>query len=255
MDAREAHNLHHSGHEFHDKTTEDFHHFKLGGHFTPDLDVFVDIPYVIRRFLEVENHAIIGSKQRSEGWGDMQLVGDYRFWKQGGTSLGAVAGLQFPTGSTKELNSAGTRLEPELQPGSGAYDYILGGVYTLEAGRSALAANATYVLTTQGAQEFEAGDILTVSASYEYAINPGWRNFVVWTGVDSVYQYEQKDKSDGVKDDDSGGQTILAGPVFKIRANEHLAVTGSLLFPVYQHLGGVHQQLDYEWMLGGQLRW
>ena len=122
MDAREAHNIHHDGHEVHDRTTEDFHHFKFGAHATEDLDVFVDLPYVIRRYLEVDTHAILGSKQRSEGWGDVQLIGNYRFWHQEAQSLSAVAGFQFPTGYTKEKNSIGSVAEAELQPGSGAYD-------------------------------------------------------------------------------------------------------------------------------------
>jgi len=255
MDAREAHNLHHSGHEFHDKTTEDFHHFKLGRRVTDRLEFFADIPYVIRRSLEVENHAILGSKQRSEGWGDTQIVGDYRFWQDNGRSLSAVAGMQFPTGSTRELNSVGTRFGPELQPGLGAYNYIVGAVYRMEGRRSSLTANATYVFTTRGAQEFETGDIVTLSTAWDYAINPRSKYLKFRAGVDAVFQYEQQDKVDGVAGKDSGGQVLLAGPVFKVQANEHLAFTGSLLLPVYQHLGGVHQQLDYEWMMGGQLRW
>ena len=249
MDAREAHTIHHQGHEFHDKTTEDFHHFKVGSYLTEDLNVSVDIPYVIRRSLEVEEHSLLGTKQKSEGWGDMQLMGDYRLWHKDQQSIKGVLGVQFPTGSTKELNTQGDRFEPELQPGSGAYNYIVGGIYQNKFSRSELIANATYALTTRGAQEFEAGDILTLSAEYDYVLNPRAKNFKTSLGLDTVYQYEGRDAVDGVKSEDSGGHLLLAGPVVKMYTMKNLSVFGSVLFPVYQQLGGVHQELSYEYTL------
>jgi hypothetical protein len=255
MDAREAHTIHHGGHEVHDKTTEDFHHFKIGSHLTDKLHVSLDIPYVIRRSLEVDDHAFLGNKQASQGWGDLQLIGDYVLWQGYNRSLKGVAGIQLPTGETRALNTQGGRFEPEFQPGSGAYDYIAGGIYQMGFSHSELTTNATYVVTTEGAQHFEAGDILTLSAEYDYYINPKSKNFRTSVGVDMVYQFEQEDKFSGEKSPDSGGHVMLAGPVVKMRATDHLSVVGSVLFPVYQQLGGVHQEMAYEWTLAAQIGW
>lgn len=254
MDGRDAHNLHHAGHHFHDKTSEDFHHLKFGHYLTDDLQVFADVPYVVRRSLEVDDHAIIGSEQKSEGLGDLHLIGDYRFWHQEVQSLGFVGGVKLPTGATKEENSIGTRFEPEMQPGSGSCDYLAGFVYAMKKQRFSLASNASYVLTTEGAQDFEFGDVTTLSLAADYLLNPAAEFFKTRLGIDAVYQNEQKQQSGGVSVADSGGETLLLGPLFKLEGNSNIGVLGTFLFPVYQHLGGVHQELDYTWTLAGELK-
>jgi len=255
MDARDAHQLHHQGHHFHDKTTEDYHHLSLGRYVTEDFKVFAEIPYVIRRSLEIDNHSILGSQQKSKGFGDLNLIGNYRFWKDDKQSLSFVGGVKFPTGETKEENSVGTRFEPELQPGSGSYDYVAGGIFKINNQRVSWTGNMTYVFTTEGAQNFEYGDIFTASLFGDYLINPDSARFKARTGIDMIYQNERRQKDAGVKVMDSGGEAILAGPVIKVTAHDGFNLLGSLLHPVYQNLGGVHQELDFEWMLGGELRW
>lgn len=269
MDARDAHELHEDGHDFHDKTTEDIHHFKMGRYLAEDLNVFIDLPYVIRQSLEVDSHSILGSKQESQGLGDLHLFGNYRFWQDDARALSAVAGIKFPSGATEEKNSVGTLFEPELQPGSGSYDYILGGIHKVQRGRSSVIANTSYVWTTRGAQEFEFGDVTTVSLAADYLLNPQARYLKTRVGIDAVFQNEEEQRKDGVKVNDSGGQTLLLGPIVKAQGlpvplrgtysagrqgNPYLGLTGSLLFPVYQHLGGVHQELDLTWTLAGELK-
>ena len=165
-----------------------------------------------------------------------------------------VAGLKFPTGFTGEKNTVGTKFEPEFQPGSGSFDYILGGVYQAAAGRFNFAGNLSYVLNTEGAYDFEFGDMLTVSAAGDYLINPASK-WPMRAGVDLVYQYEWQEKQDGVKNPDSGGARILAGPVLNVGGLPSTDIFASLLFPAYQDLGGVHQELDYVGTLGAKIGW
>lgn len=253
MDAQAAHELHDDGYHFHDKTTEDLHHYKIGGFAGESLELFAEIPYVIRRSLEVDSHAILGSKQTSEGWGDLNVIGSFKFWQKDTRSFNAVAGVKFPTGSIKEKNSIGTVFEAELQPGSGSYDYILGGIYRLGTGRSSFVANMSWLARTEGRHEFEYGDVFVTTLYCDYFLNPGMKNFAIRAGLDMVYQNEQKQKDHGAKVGDSGGQTILLGPVLKVNTGEHISIVATLLYPVMQNLGGVHQELDYEWTLGGRV--
>lgn len=253
MDAQAAHELHDDGFHLHDKTTEDSRHFKFGGHLTGDVTVFAEIPYVVRRSLEIEEHDILGSKQKSEGMGDLHLMGDYRFWKDDKQSLSAVGGIKFPTGQTEEKNSIGTLFEPELQPGTGSYDYILGGIYKVQNSRMSFTGNLVYVFNNEGDHDFEFGDVLTTSFYADYLMNPGSEHFKTRVGADLVYQLARKQKDDGEKVSDSGGQTVLLGPVIKVDVNTHVAFFSSVLFPVSQNWGGVHQELDFEWTVGGKL--
>lgn len=253
-EAREAHNLHHAGHHFHDKTREESHHFTLGNRLTPDFILQAELPYVIRHSIEIDDHSILGAKQKSQGIGDLRLVGDYRVFRGPKGSVGVIGGVKFPTGSTRERNTDGTRFEPELQPGSGSFDYLTGLVFQKQENRVSLTANSIYVFKTEGDQDFEFGDVVSASLLADYLLNPQQQT-KTRLGLDANIQYEQKQKDTGVKVTDSGGTTLLLGPVLSLSAHEHILFAGSFLAPVYQNLGGVHQELDFVWTLSGKIFW
>ena len=253
--ASEAHELHEGGHHVHDKTKEEFHHFSLGGRLTDQFTVYSDIPYVIRHSIEIEDHDRLGANEKSEGIGDLNIISDYRFFKNDQSSAGFVGGVKFPTGETEEKNSAGTRFGPELQPGTGSYDYIIGGVYQQQKDRLKLLGNLAYVFKTEGDQDYEFGDLLSTSLFIDYLINPDSQSFKTEIGVNANLQYEQKHENRGSSVKDSGGTTLLLGPLVSVEAIPNVSIFGSVLFPVHQDLGGVHQELDFSWTAGGKISW
>ncbi len=254
MDLGEAHSLHHAGHEVHDKTTEDFHHFIFGANFSDGLSVTVETPYIIRRSLEVDSHATLGKKQSSEGFGDTTLLSTHPLWKFGRQCVGAAAGIKFPTGYRGEKNTAGTKFEPELQPGSGSFDYIVGGFYKANTDRWEVAGNVSYVINTEGAYDFKFGNALTASVASTYLLSSANRKVQVRVGGDVVYQNSWKEKHNGLKNPDSGGQRILGGPLVTMRGGQ-TTLLASILFPAYQNMGGLHQELDYTWTLAARIAW
>ncbi len=253
--ASEAHSLHDTGHHVHNKTKEDFHHFIFGGHFTSQLIIFAEIPYVVKYPTEIEDHDRLGANEKSEGMGDLTLIGDYPFFQSKERSFSLVGGVKFPTGEINERNSVGAKFEPELQPGTGSFDYIFGGVYQHRFNRYSLVGNAAYVFKTQGAQDFEFGDLFSTSWLVAYLINPGSKKLKTKVGIDANYQYEQKQEDKGSVVKDSGGQTLLLGPTLSVVINDNLSILGSSLYPVYQDWGGVHQEVDLIWTLGWKLNW
>lgn len=253
-EGREGHNLHHAGHHFHNKTTEHFHHLTLGRRLNERLSASLEALYVVRRSVEVDDHSILGMDQRSEGLGDTQLAGEYALLKDENRTLGAVAGIKFPTGSTQEDNSEGARFEPEMQPGSGSYDYLLGGVYRQQQGRLNFIGNLVYVFKNEGSQDFEFGDFLSTTLLCDYVLNPESSTWKTRAGIEGNLQYEQKQENRGASVADSGGTTFLLGPVVTL-ASGSTELFASFLAPVYQNLGGVHQELDWTWTTGGKLLW
>ncbi|MDO8580749.1 MAG: hypothetical protein Q7S13_04650 [Candidatus Omnitrophota bacterium] len=251
----EGHALHDQGHHFHNKAREDFHHLVLGGNLGEALSVSAEIPYVIRHSIEVEDHDILGSKQKSEGLGDIFLIGQYALSKQEASKFNVVAGVKFPTGGTEEKNSAGTTFESELQPGSGSFDYLVGGIYKHTSGPWALTGNLAYVFKTEGDHDFEFGDLLSTSLFIDYTLNPQSDAWITTFGLDTNLQYEQKQEEAGDKVADSGGVTLLMGPALMIAANQRVSFFANVMLPVYQDLGGVHQELDYIWTAGGKIIW
>ena len=68
-------------------------------------------------------------------------------------------------------------------------------------------------------------------------------------------QYEQKHKDHGEKVEDSGGTTILMGPAASVQIFPHSVAFAAVQLPVYQDLGGVHQELDFSATGGIKLDW
>ena len=119
--AEEANDLVNNGHDVHDRTKDVTYHYQMGRHITDNLNLMVDVPYLTKDAVEIKDPGDLGAKQKSKGLGDVQLLGDYRFWhnEQNGVSL--AGGVKFPTGGTHRKNSTGERFETDMQPGTGAY--------------------------------------------------------------------------------------------------------------------------------------
>jgi hypothetical protein len=253
--ANKAHELHHEGHHVHDKTEEEFYHFGAGSHLNDRTTLFLQIPYVVRGSLEIHEHETLGQEEHSEGLGDLKFTGIYRFLKENENFLGAVAGVKFPTGETEEKNSHGELFEPELQPGTGSFDTIVGAAFGYEFGPFSIRGNSLYIFKTEGDQDFEFGDLFTSYIFVNYLLNPHSERLKIKPGVDMNLQIEDKQEEVGVEFDDSGGTTLFMGPALTVEINDHVKLLGNVLLPVYQNLGGRHQEVDFIWNLGIRILW
>jgi hypothetical protein len=255
MDARGAHNLHHEGHHVHNKTHEEFYHFTLGVNPVEDVTLLTQLPYVTRESIEIHDHARLGAKEQSEGIGDLSITGVYRWFKNAQDFLGPVLGIKIPTGGTRETNSTGVRFEPELQPGSGSTDYKMGAAFQKEMSWATLHGNVLYTVKTKGAQDFEFGDAFSSYLFLDRSVGPKDGYFHTKVGLDMNLQIEEKQTDDGVEMADSGGVTLLLGPALNVKAGDAVSIFGNFLMPVYQDLGGLHQELDFVWNAGAKIAW
>lgn len=273
IDAAAAHRLHHQGHHLHVKTHEEYYHLQAGMNLKTNFSVFADLPYVSRGSVEVDEHARLGRHQTSEGLGDLNLVTVWKFVNGSAGFVGLTGGIKLPTGVTdnekpdrdlveaaavasgSKLESDWKKYEVELQPGSGSYDFPLGGVFRYHADKVTLKGNAVYIIKTRGAREFEFGDLFTTSLVVETSLNPERERGRINVGMDLNYQHEGKHIDHGVASPDSGGDLLLAGPAVTIEFTPGSQFYSTVLFPVYQNMGGVHQELDLMWTAGGRINW
>lgn len=253
--AEEAHELHHDGRHVHDKTHEEFYHFGIGSHPTKRITVFLEIPYVVREQINVHSHEELGQKEQSDGFGDLKLTGVYRLISHDKSFLGPVAGVKFPTGQTNEKAEDGEEFEPELQPGSGSFDYIAGAAFRYDIACFCIRGNSLYTLKTEGDHDFEFGDLWTSYIFVNYLVNPNSPRFKIRPGIDFNFQIERKQEESGEEIEDSGGTTLFIGPSLMLDINENVSFVGNILFPAYENLGGLHQELDYIWNLGLRISW
>ncbi|GMQ75438.1 MAG: hypothetical protein BMS9Abin01_0688 [Gammaproteobacteria bacterium] len=98
-----------------------------------DISVMAMIPYVWKSMDHV-TRTRVDFTTKSEGVGDLRLIGGFDVYKSGGHTINLSAGLSFPTGSTDERDD--TPMGPNqllpypMQTGSGTIDVLPGITYT-----------------------------------------------------------------------------------------------------------------------------
>lgn len=249
-DPQLVHTLHHQGHDSHDKTHEEFYHFGLGGNLGGRVSLLAQLPFVVRHSLNVDSHEHLGERQRSEGFGDLNLTGIFKALKKGDDYLGPLAGIKFPTGVTSRRDKHGDKFEPEMQPGSGSFDPSMGAAFAYALGRAGFHGNAIYTIRKEGAQDFKFGNLFSAYLYADYLLNPASRNFQTKLGMDFALQKERRQKDRNGTVEDSGGTTFLLGPQIAVRGNRYVSLFGNILFPAYQNLGGLHQTVRFVWNAG-----
>jgi len=100
---------------------------------TDDISVMAMIPYVWKSMDHVTRTGV-DFTTKSDGVGDLRLIGGFDVYKSGAHTINLSAGLSFPTGSTDERDD--TPMGPNqllpypMQNGSGTIDVLPGITYT-----------------------------------------------------------------------------------------------------------------------------
>src|SRR4029078_8917195 len=96
----------------------------------------------------------INRRGNSAGFGDVTMLGQYRFHNntQAGTSAAVLFGFKAPTGSTSQRDAFGNLFEAEFQPGSGSWDGLLGAAFSKRMGRWGFDVSGLYYLISTGTQ-------------------------------------------------------------------------------------------------------
>ncbi|MDO8142060.1 MAG: transporter [Candidatus Brocadiales bacterium] len=242
---RKAHELHEEGRDAHARKNDISNSVFFGYGITDALSVSLQVPYVERRFKEVHEEEFLGDNEKATGLGDSILLGKYKFYdKQFG--LAGIFGLKLPTGTTDERNKAGEKYEPELQPGVGSLDYLFG-ISANKKINHLIVVDGTvlYHLKTEGDQNYEFGDIVRVTTGATFNVIDGNKKPTLNFLSEVISQFANKDVQDGETIRDSGGTTIFFAPGVSSYLTEQLKTTLSVPVPVYQGLGGEHQELDF----------
>jgi len=250
VDVHKAHELHEEGRDAHARKNDISNSVFLGYGITDAFSISLQVPYVERRSREVHEHDLLGEDQKSTGLGDSILLGKYKFYdKQFG--LAGIFGLKVPTGTTDERNEAGEKFESELQSGTGSLDYMLG----ISANKKfnhliILDGSLLYHLKTEGDQDYEFGDIIRATIGATFNVIDKEKKPTLNLLSEVISQFANKDEREGETVRDSGGTTIFFAPGISSQLTEQLKTTLSVPVPVFQALGGEHQELDFSVLFG-----
>lgn len=217
-----------------------------------DFTVSALVPY-----LDLDFQSDAGNSDSSD-FGDIAILGKYRFyernWPQSTFNVAVIAGVETPTGSTSEREN-GSRLPPGLQPGSGSWDPFISLSSNLSQGRYRLDANAFYKVNSEGAQDLDRGDFLSLSLNGKYRFwHERYPGPTAGVKLGLQYRYEARSELDGVNVANSGSSVIRGRTGFSWHPAPNIDVSFLVEVPLYQDFNGEQLALDYRTFLALGLR-
>ncbi len=156
---------------------------------------------------------------KNEGLQDIQLMLRYGLMnpKKGDPFyLSIGVGIDLPTAKTDKKFY--DKIIADKQLGTGSYDYIGHIGFTKLFQVSRIDASIKYQDNRLGDNNYEKGDVLSLNAGYNYAFT---RLFDLQIEVDA--KFLKKNKTNGVENDASGGDTIYLTPGFHYRIIKSLS--------------------------------
>ncbi len=222
------------------------------------LDVGLRIPWVLRdniREGEIEDgEAEAHAHGDAQGIGDLVVLANYQVYSHGGYDWALQGGVKTPTGETDE-SDRNERLDTEFQPGSGSWDFLIGGAVGTAFGSIGVHANVLYNATSEGSQDTEIGDALQYNLALVF--NPGtshdhdghehaslldelrWELMLELNG-----EQRWRDRVHGNKEVNSGGNVIYLSPGLRVSIAK-LSAFVTLGYPVLDDPNGWQADIDF----------
>ncbi|MCF6155156.1 MAG: transporter [Candidatus Brocadia sp.] len=228
--------------------------FDIGYGVTDDLTIGLNIGWfeaINFRESELEDGEIEVFQANPDGITDLWLSGKYRFLRGPQGHYAVLTGIKFPTGVDDRKNTAGEKIEPVEQPGSGSYDFTTGFSYSRWFTKDwTMDTSIQYILRTEGARDFKIGDRIDWSFATAYQIIPKnkYPNFAPVGELNTRYLF--RDEQNGRNEHDSGGTTVFLSPGVRVGITPHCGVGTSVSFPVFQNLLGEQQETDFKIVVG-----
>lgn len=226
----------------------------MGYGVTDHFMIAVSVPFeVIHGFQFVDQDALgnpfVNGAKSISGLGDATLLGKYAI-SADPVELAVLAGVKIPTGSTDQETDTGTRLEADHQPGSGSWDPLFGVAAGRQFEQLWLGASVLYRLTTEGRRHFRPGQSVLLAAKAEYQLLGLGKFPRLYGALELSESYTAEDKTDSVRNGDTGGSMVGLGAGLRLRADEHMTIGAMFTVPIYQNLFGLQHHERYEFMVG-----
>ena len=231
-------------------------HLSLGIYYgiTDDFSFGVKVPYIklsnIREAHDEEPEEV-HDRGDSQGIGDIILSGQYRFLnlKESNLESSLVFGLKLPTGKTGETDSHGEKFEAEFQPGSGSWDPMIGLAATKRFGLLSLDASILYNFGTEGSQDTNLGDTFLYNLALSYRVLQKGKGSLDLI-LEANGEWIEKQEISGVKDENSGGNTVFVSPGMRFTYDNKWSGYVSVGLPAIQDLNGIQNDLTIRTIVG-----
>lgn len=168
-------------------------------------------------------------------------------------------GFKAPSGETHE-SGRGERLETEFQPGTGSWDFLIGGALSRARGRWGLHANLLFHLTNEGSQDTEFGNALFYNAAVVYALSEnghphhgehiGSHPHLRWDAMLEINgETRWKNEIGSTSEAHSDGTVVYLSPGLRVSYRQVGAFV-SIGYPIVDAPKGVQTDVDFR-LIGG----
>jgi len=224
------------------------------------MTISATIPWLDKSMTRVNSGSGQKETLRSQGIGDVPVVGKYRFYQDAGlgktTELAALFGLELPMGRT-DLEDGGMRLPQPMQSGSGGMDAILCSAFTRVDGRWLLNSDLIVKVNSE-ADGFRFGNSYRFDIGGQFRLIPAEYVSFTQTTVNLVLEfnaiYAEKNSAGGVAIYNSGGSKIFLTPGLQVLVSESLLFETAVQIPILMELPGSQFEESYRFILGMRAR-
>jgi hypothetical protein len=225
---------------------------------TDDLVVSVRVPYATRDGVRTGHFhggvPEVEAEGGSSGFGDISAMLQWRVFGGETVDVSLFGGVKAPTGDDDVRNDLGDVFAAEFQPGSGAWDFTLGGAVTRRAGHWSFDASGLYTVAGENDDDDDLGDRFAygLAASYRVIGHPPHHQHMgigahSHLGVDLVLElngeWHDEQSEGGEADPNSGGNVVFLAPGVRV---VHDQVSGYLTIgaPIISDMNGVQAEPD-----------
>jgi hypothetical protein len=234
---------------------------------TDDLMLGLRVPFVLRSGIRSPGHHdehgdehdeeanMINNQGDSNGFGDVSVFGQYRFFHTADNLNNAslTIGLKTPTGATGIKDDQGNTFEAHSQPGSGSWDPSFGLSFTRAMGSFSFDTNVLYTVATTGTQQTDLGDIFDYNFAISYAFGAPVRNGFFsssnnapWTAILELNgEWQDFQNTARLTDPNSGGNTVYISPGIRYSGGKNWNTALSIGAPIVTELNGFQTDPEY----------
>ncbi len=153
------------------------------------VQLFAFFPY------QVNTQTTGGATARTSGIGDVSVLGMVKlvnkFGKKANHTLFTGMGIKAPTGQYKGTTTRDAEGLPNMQPGTGSWDFMANANYTLSYGNKGINAEAAYTFTTANKYNYKYGDRLSSTLAGFW--RKGIKNWTLLPSAGVKYEYTLHD--------------------------------------------------------------
>jgi len=199
------------------------------------IQLYVSVPFC-------DNYSYINSEadMHINGIGDILITGQYEIYNSTSAEtegfnhrLSAGGGFKIPTGKYEVTDQE--KFNEHMQPGSGSYDALAMITWVGKCNKAGLDLNGSYKINTANDNDFRFANRFNAAASISYEVKTGKISLLPNAGV--YFEAAEKDESDNVLIDDSGGQIWFATAGLEMSLKK-LVLSSGIQLPFSESLNG-----------------